>query len=88
MRSLILALPILLTACVKQTEYIKVTPDIPAETLTPCPISDRQVTTVKDLAALATEHLRAAECANGKIEAIKKILEKEKDNGISHNSTG
>jgi len=76
MRTLILALPIILTACDKPTEYVEVAPDIPAETLTPCPISDRQVSTVKDLAALATEHLRAAECANGKIEAIKQILEK------------
>ena len=77
MRTLILALPILLTACKKPIEYVEVTPDIPAQTLTPCPISDRQVKTVKDLAALATEHLRTAECANGKIRAIKDILEKE-----------
>ncbi|WP_457645335.1 Rz1-like lysis system protein LysC [Profundibacter sp.] len=56
-------------------------PDIPAETLKPCPVSDRQVSTVKDLAALATEHLRAAECANGKLKAIKNILDREKTNG-------
>lgn len=76
MRILILSLPILLTACVKpQTEYVEAKPEIPAETLTPCPISDRKVSTVKELAALATEHLRSAECANGKIEAVRKILE-------------
>lgn len=74
MRILILILPIFLTACATATEYVMVRPDIPAETLTPCPISDRKVQTVKELAALATEHLRAAECANGKIEAVAKIV--------------
>jgi hypothetical protein len=47
---------------------------VPAETLTPCPISDRKVRTVNELAVLATEHLRAAECANGKIEALARII--------------
>ena len=74
MRCLILTLPILLTACERPIEYVTVRPDIPAETLTPCPISDRQVQTVNELAALATEHLRSAECANGKIEAVARIL--------------
>jgi hypothetical protein len=73
MRPLILILPIFLIACVK-TEYVYVSPEIPAETLTACPISDRQVRTVNELAALATEHLRAAECANGKIETIAQII--------------
>lgn len=75
MRLLILPLLILLTACGKaQTEYVYVELDIPVETLTPCPISDRQVQTVKELAVLATEHLRSAECANGKIEVIAGIV--------------
>lgn len=51
-----------------------VLPHIPAETRAPCDISDREVKTVKELAILATEHLRSAECANGKIEAIDEIL--------------
>ena len=74
MKRLILALPILLMACEKQIEYVTVKPDIPTETLTPCAISDRKVSTVKELAALTTEHLRSAECANGKIEAIADIV--------------
>lgn len=74
MKRLILALPILLMACDPQIEYVTVKPDIPTETLTPCEISDRKVSTVKELAALATEHLRSAECANGKIEAIAGIV--------------
>jgi hypothetical protein len=57
-----------------KTEYVYVRPDIPAETLTPCPISERKVRTVNELAALATEHLRSAECANGKVEAIARII--------------
>lgn len=61
-------------ACQKATEYVYVTPDIPAETLTPCPISDRQVRTTNELAALATEHLRSAQCANGKIKAMAEIV--------------
>jgi hypothetical protein len=32
------------------------------------------VQTVNELAALATEHLRSAECANGKIKAVADIL--------------
>lgn len=74
MRCLILILPILLTACERPIEYIAVRPEVPAETLTPCPISQRQVQTVNELAALATEHLRSAECANGKIKAVADIL--------------
>jgi len=72
MRFLILTLPIFLTACATETTFI--TPDIPTETLTPCPISDRKVSTVNELAALATEHLESATCANGKIEVIATIL--------------
>ncbi|PWE32796.1 hypothetical protein DDZ14_08605 [Maritimibacter sp. 55A14] len=66
--------PIFLTACATtpQIEYVR--PDIPAETLTPCPISERKVETVKELAVLATEHLRAAECAKGKIETLAEVL--------------
>lgn len=74
MRCLILISLIFLTGCERPTEYIYVRPDIPAETLTPCPISERKVRTVNELAALATEHLRAAECANGKIETIAQII--------------
>ena len=74
MRRLILILPLALIACVPATEYVALRPDIPGETLTPCPISDRQVRTVNELAALAAEHRRSAECANGKIEAIAKIV--------------
>jgi hypothetical protein len=75
MRLLILISLIFLTACGGTTiEYVEVKPDIPSETLTPCPISDRKVRTVNELAALATEHLRSAECANGKIEAVAEII--------------
>lgn len=73
MHRLILILPIVSTACAPVSEAVYVRPDIPAETLTPCPISDRKVRTVNELAALATEHLRSAECANGKIEVMAEI---------------
>ena len=76
MRSLILASATLLTAC-GATEYVEVRPDIPGETLTPCPISERQVSTVKELAVLATEHRRSAECANAKLTAVATILKPE-----------
>lgn len=75
MRLLILGLSSFLTACVGPTEYVYVRPEIPGETLTPCPISQRQARTVNQLAILATEHLRSAECANGKIVAIAEIIE-------------
>ena len=75
MRTLILALPIILMGCDPQIEYVAVKPDLPTETLTPCTISDRKVSTVNELAVLATEHLRSAECANGKIEVIAAALE-------------
>lgn len=83
MRPFILILPILLMAgtCNPAIEYVAVRPDIPGETLTPCPISQRQVQTMNELAALATEHLRSAECANGKIEAIADIMQQETDHG-------
>ena len=74
MRLLIPISLIFLTACAKETEYVTIRPDIPAETLTPCPISERKVRTVNELAALATEHLRSAECNAGKIETIARII--------------
>lgn len=74
MKILILALPILSMGCVKPTEREFLKPEFPPETLTQCPISARKVQTVKELAALATEHLRSAECANGKIAVIAEVL--------------
>ena len=74
MKILIPVLLITLTACVKPIEREFLRPEFPPETLTPCPISDRKVQTVKELAALATEHLRSAECANGKIEVVAEVL--------------
>lgn len=74
MRLWTLILPIALTACA-ETEYVYVRPEIPSETLAPCPISERRVETVNELAVLATEHLRSAECANGKLVAVGEILE-------------
>ena len=74
MRFLIPISLIFLTACEKKIEYVYVRPQIDSETLTPCPISDRKVRTVNELAVLATEHLRAAECNAGKVEAIAQII--------------
>lgn len=71
---LILSSCLILPAGRCATEFVYITPDIPAETLTPCPISDRRPETVNDLARLALEHRRSAECANGKVEAIATIL--------------
>jgi len=63
-------------ACTPETvtEYVYVRPDIEAETLAPCPISGRRVETVNELAILATEHLRTAECANGKLATVAEVL--------------
>lgn len=60
-------------SCVR-TEYVYLSPDIPSETLTPCPLSERRPQTVNDLARLALEYRRTAECANGKIVAISDVL--------------
>lgn len=82
MRLLILASLTFLTACA-ETELVAIPLDIPGETLTPCPISDRRAETVNELAILATEHLRSAECANGKIVAVAEIVEAQGDPGGS-----
>ena len=74
MRLLIPVSLIFLTACAPAIEYRNIPLDIPGEMLRPCPISERQARTVNELAALATEHLRSAECANDKIEGIAEIV--------------
>lgn len=51
-----------------------IVPNVPADLRAPCPISDRRAETLRDLAILATEHLGAAQCANGRIEAMDEIL--------------
>ena len=80
MRLLILPFSTLLAAGACQPERIVyLQPQIPAETLTPCPISERQAETYRDLAVLATEHLTAARCANGKIETMAEILKETPD---------
>lgn len=56
---------------------------VPDQLLQPCQISDRQVKTVNELAVLATEHLRAAECANGKISAIAEIVQQAPGQGAA-----
>ena len=78
MRHLIPVLLILSTAgCLKVSDrHTFISAQVPEETLTPCAISPRKVKTVNELAILATEHLRSAECANGKIETIAEILAK------------
>ncbi|WP_418886852.1 hypothetical protein [Falsihalocynthiibacter arcticus] len=63
-----------MAGCSPATEYVYIERDIPDETLTPCPISARMVQTVTELAVLATDHRRSAECANGKIETIAEII--------------
>lgn len=73
MRLLILVSSSFLMGCDPVVEYVYIEPDIPSELLTPCPISQRQARTVNELAMLATEHLRSAECANSKIVANAKI---------------
>lgn len=78
MRYFILILPIFLMAgTCSNVEYVYLPPEIPTETLTPCQISERKVKTVNELAALATEHLQSAQCANGKIDAIAEIYASE-----------
>ena len=69
-RPLILVLPLCLSACVKEGETVYLKQQIDPALLEPCPISARRAETLRDLAILATEHLTAAQCANGKILAI------------------
>jgi len=68
----LLLLPIL-SACdvPTRTEYIVL--EIPAETLNPCPLSDRSVKTLRELSALATEHRNTAICNAGKLGTISDI---------------
>jgi hypothetical protein len=65
-----------------KTEFVYIERDFPAEVLTPCEISARQVKTINELAVLATEHRRSAECANGKIEAIAEIVSSDPASAI------
>lgn len=75
MKTLTLGLPILLMGCSPPPiDQVFLLVNVPAETRQPCPLSDRKVSTVKELAALATEHKGTALCANGKIAAIDEIL--------------
>lgn len=84
MHRLILPCVICLTvAACGQTEYIYVSPEVPAEFLEPTPISDRVAHSYRDLAMLATEHLNSAEQANADKACIKKVL-----TGISDDTCG
>jgi len=75
MKTLIFASLTLLTACMGPTEYVYIAPDVPAETLEPCPTSHRRnIRTTKSLAAWGAENLKAAQCANGKLSVVKEIL--------------
>mgnify|MGYP000406836517 CR=1 FL=1 len=74
MRILILTLPIFFAACDRPVEYVTVKPTVAPDLLEPCAISERVAVTYRDLAVLATEHLGAARCANGKILAISEII--------------
>lgn len=74
MRRLILLLPILSMGCERPVEYVEVRPHVPAELLKPVSISDRKVTTTRELATLATEHLIAAQTANAQIAAVAEIV--------------
>lgn len=76
MRLWILILPICLAAgsCAPNIEYVPVRPDVPADLLQPCPISDRVAETYRDLAVLATAHLNSARCGNDKIASLANIV--------------
>jgi len=74
MRYLILIFPLFLTACGTQTEYVPLRVEIPNHLLLPTPISDRQPSTYRDLAILATEHLNSARQGNDDKAAIREIL--------------
>lgn len=76
MRHFILILPMFLMACdpPKQSEIRYLRPIVAPETLTPCVVSYRRVETINQLATRDIENMRAAECANGKIETLAKIL--------------
>lgn len=76
MKRLILIFPIFLMAgtCSPDVEYVDAVREVPAELLTPVPITDRKAETWRDLAALAVEHRNSAEAANEKIASLAVIL--------------
>lgn len=75
MRLWILLCPAFLIGCGERpVEYVSVKPNVSADLLRPCPISDRVAETYRDLAVLATEHLNSARCGNEKIVALAKIV--------------
>lgn len=74
MRLLTLGSLILFVAGCGETEYVALQPEIQAETLRPCPLVAQSAITVNELAALAIENRKTAECANSKIEAIADIV--------------
>lgn len=65
---------IFLTACGAEPQTQLIATTVPSELREPCPISDRRAVTLRDLSILATEHLHAAQCANGRIKTIDEIL--------------
>ena len=74
MRLLILLSLIAFAGCTPNEKVVYVKPQIPAETLQPCPISGAAPATVNELATAYVTALGAAECANGKITSIATIL--------------
>lgn len=78
MRPLIPASLLFLSACGSAVpEVIAVPLTIPPELTEPCPISDRQAVTIRQLTALAAEHLWSAQCANGRLAAIREIASED-----------
>lgn len=74
MRLLILvSLTFFLAGC-EATEFVPIQPQIQAETLRPCPLGDQSARTVNQLAALALENRKVAECNISKLEAVGEVL--------------
>jgi hypothetical protein len=66
-------------ACVSETEYVYVSPDIPQATLTPCERQPRDISTPRNLAVAYVEAVQSDDCNRGKVVAIATIIGSEVD---------
>jgi hypothetical protein len=73
---LILVLLVFLMGCVpKKAVQQFLETNVPGETLEPCPVDYSAVHTVRQLAQREINNRATAECANGKIDVVRDLLE-------------
>jgi len=70
----LLGAALLASGCVKEIEYVRVTPDVPADLRRPVEPPPRKVETVSDIGLLLIDKDEALDQVNGQIAAIDCIL--------------